>query len=306
MSKLLRRSSIAFILIFISALLVLFLLKGRFAKIHPIKSGSALRCPCPLIFAHRGASAHRPGNTMPSFRLARQSGADFLEMDVHKTRDGIVVVSHDADLKRVTGKAVVIKEHDYAEIEKFDAGFMFTPDKGKSYPYRGKGIKVPTLAEVLREFPDMRLNIDIKQSDPPMERELWEVIQKNSALKRVLVTSFNNEVFERWKKVSELRITRGAPGRSVMKFIKAWLFGVDYRPEIHALQLPYRRTLYTLWLPFNSKGFIEFAHRAGLQVHYWTVNEPDEIRELLELGADGIFTDYPGRARKIMSELRLR
>ena len=134
-------------------------------SVPPLKS-DYFQCPCPVILAHRGASGLRPENTMPAYELALANGADILELDVRMTRDGRVVVFHDKNAKRVTGRDALIRELDFAELRKLDAGRMFTRDGGRTYPFRDKGILVPTLGEVLDKFPLARVNIEIKQKKP--------------------------------------------------------------------------------------------------------------------------------------------
>src|SRR5687768_4901748 len=109
----------------------------------------------PHLFGHRGASGERPENTLPAFERALAQGVSYLEMDCHATRDGEIVVLHDAELERTTDGEGVVSEHSYAELERLDAGYRFTPD-GRAFPFRGAGIRIPRLVEVLTAYPQAR------------------------------------------------------------------------------------------------------------------------------------------------------
>ncbi|MCP5056149.1 MAG: hypothetical protein GY937_05410 [bacterium] len=118
--------------------------------------------PRPLLFGHRGASGERPENTLPAFEHAVREGVAALETDVHLTRDGEVAVFHDALLERTTNGEGPIAELSLAELRELDAGYRFSADGGQSFPFRGKGIQVPTLRETFDAFPDLRINVELK------------------------------------------------------------------------------------------------------------------------------------------------
>ena len=111
--------------------------------------------PRPHLFAHRGASAEAPENTLPAFARAVEHGVPFLELDCHATRDGEIVVLHDAELERTTDGEGPVSARSFAELERIDAGFRFSPD-GRSFPFRGRGLRVPRFAVVLEAFPGAR------------------------------------------------------------------------------------------------------------------------------------------------------
>ncbi|HVN28510.1 MAG TPA: glycerophosphodiester phosphodiesterase family protein, partial [Candidatus Binataceae bacterium] len=131
---------------------------------RPNLESDFFNAPRPRIFGHRGSAGTHPENTLPSFQAAYDLGARYLETDVHMTRDGEIVVSHDPDLARCCGVMRVIRESDYADIAKADAGYAFSLN-GKEFAFRGKGIRVPRLAELLATFPDVFFNIDLKPED---------------------------------------------------------------------------------------------------------------------------------------------
>src|SRR5438874_353168 len=131
--------------------------------------------PSPRAIAHRGASGTHPENTMAAFKAAYEVGARYIELDVHTTRDGKVVVLHDADLARTTGRQAAVSSLNHAELAALDAGFGFASDAGH-FPFRGQGIKVPTLSEVLVAFPELRFIIEIKPDQPDLVEAMLEDI----------------------------------------------------------------------------------------------------------------------------------
>src|SRR5918993_3646085 len=153
----------------------------------------------PVNLAHRGASALAPENTIEAFRLAVEAGAGGLELDVHLTRDGHVVVLHDATVDRTTDGEGPVSEMTLEELRAFDAGHNFSPDGGPSRPYRGRGVRVPILEEVLREFPGVAVNIDIKAGRPGIEAAVLGVLREADALGRVIVVSTTHANVKRFR-----------------------------------------------------------------------------------------------------------
>src|ERR1051326_5439138 len=124
--------------------------------------------PRPRLFGHRGAAGAAPENPLPSFDRARADGADYFELDVHATRDGVVVVIHDETLERTTDGTGLVRDHDYTELSRYDAGFRFAIDGG--HASGGRGTRAPTLEELIAASPGVPLNIENKQRAPPIER----------------------------------------------------------------------------------------------------------------------------------------
>ncbi|MGZ4133966.1 MAG: glycerophosphodiester phosphodiesterase [Tumebacillaceae bacterium] len=255
----------------------------------------------PLVFAHQGASGYAPSNTLEAFRLAVEMGADAFETDVHMTRDGHVVVSHDDTVDRLTDRVGRIREMTLAELKEIDFGYRFTTDGGQTFPYRGKGVQIPTLDEVLQEFPTIRVNMDIKQLTPPMEMALWETIKRNGAEDRVLVTSFHSKTMKRWSRCAPNRVATSANIRDMVKFVCYWRSGMHrlYRPCVDAFQVPEKQYGIRVVTP----RMLKIARHHGIKVHVWTINDERDIRRLLEWGVDGICSDYPDRVVKVMKEL---
>lgn len=255
----------------------------------------------PVNLAHRGASSLAPENTIEAFRLAVEAGAGGLELDVHLTRDGHVVVLHDATVDRTTDGAGPVSEMTVDELRGFDAGHNFSPDGGPSRPYRGRGVRVPMLEEVLREFPGVAVNIDIKAGRPGIEAAVFRVLREADALGRVLVVSTAHATVKRFRKISGGHVSTGASKWEIGVFyLLSWLpLERLVRQAYDALQVPLRHR----GIPLVTPRFVRAAHDRGLRVDVWTINQADEMRRLLGLGADVIMTDRP---RMLAEVLRAR
>ncbi len=254
----------------------------------------------PVNLAHRGASAVAPENTLEAFRLAMEMGAGGIELDVHLTRDGRVVVIHDSTLDRTTNRAGAVAEMTLDELRGVDAGHNFSPDGGSTLPYRGLGLRIPTLAEVLREFPGVALNIDMKADRPGIEAAVLAVLREADAEERALVVSSRYGAVSRFRRLSGGRISTGASRLETGVFYllgRLHLEGLVV-PAYDALQVPPRHR----GIPLVTRRFVEAAHARGVRVDVWTINEPDVMRRLLDLGVDVIMTDRPGVLATVLRE----
>lgn len=247
----------------------------------------------PRLFAHRGASGYRPENTLEAFALGLEMGAAYLELDVRMTRDCRVVVIHDRDVRRTTEGRGAVDEMVLREVQRLDAGYRFRPEAGADHPYRGRGIRIPTLEEVLESFPSAMLNIEVKQAAPPMEPVLESVLVRCSALDRVLLAAKQGQVMERIQERFGARVATGISWDEGVR-LSRWILS-GRRGEMglqgQALQIPDRLK----GVDYINAALIDLAHRLGLEVHVWTVNDPERMRQLLDMGADGIMTDFPDR-----------
>jgi glycerophosphoryl diester phosphodiesterase len=256
--------------------------------------------PEPRLFAHRGASIGAPENTLEAFQVAWEAGAPYLEMDVRSSADGNVMVIHDASVSRTTGRRGRVENMTYEDIRRLDAGYTFTADHGRTYPFRGKGMTIPTLEEVFDAFPRARLNIEIKPSRGGVERAVLEIIRRYGAEDRVLIAAREHELIENFRALDGDVLT-GFSKTEVREFLSRLKGkGFDgYRPRGAAFQVPeyfgLRRVL--------SPAFIDAAHQLEREVHVWTVNQPVRMKRLLGWGVDGIMTDDPVRAFKAVEVL---
>ncbi|HEY8432136.1 MAG TPA: glycerophosphodiester phosphodiesterase [Sandaracinaceae bacterium] len=254
----------------------------------------------PIAFAHRGGAALWPENTLAAFEGALALGYRYIETDVRMTRDGKIVCFHDETLERTTNGRGRVADIDYADLARLDAGHRFSPD-GHEFPFRGQGLRVPTLEEALALHPDLRLNIEIKQRTPAMERALWEEIDRLDAHERLLVAAAHDPLVHRFRALRPDRPMPTSPGvRGVLRFwmaVRTGLCRFDRYP-FAALQVPptFRG------LTIVDRAFVEAAHAHGIHVHVWTIDDPAEMRRLLDLGVDGVMTDRPDLLRDVMIE----
>lgn len=231
---------------------------------------------------------------MIAFRSACDLGVPYIEFDVHMTHDGVVVISHDEDLRRASGQSGLIREMAWAEVVAVDAGYTFGRDQG--FPYRGKGVRIPSLAETLAAFSQLRLIIEVKQTAPSLVEAMLEAIIRAGMRRRVLIASEHHAVLEEVRALAP-DIPTNLSNLEVGDFFRALPPGAPpYNPQGAALQVPVE---YESWRLVTQQS-VAAAHRMGLEVHVWTVNAEDEMRDLLALGVDGILTDVPARLLSVL------
>ncbi|MEM9694006.1 MAG: glycerophosphodiester phosphodiesterase [Myxococcota bacterium] len=252
----------------------------------------------PRLLGHRGACAEFPENTMPSFRRAVEVGVDVLETDVHRTRDGVIVVSHDPDGQRSAGVGRLIAQCTLAEVRGWDVGWGYVDASG-SRPFAGQGIGMPTLEDALDAFPDQRFNVDIKTEQKGLVPDLLALLEARGDSDRVTLASFFDAV------IDEVR-NRGFRGTTALSrkevFALATLPTFACRKLIkgHFAQIPVAAGP----LKLATRAFIKKCHRLGLLVDYWTINDVSDAHVLLERGADGIITDDPAALRPAVARYR--
>jgi glycerophosphoryl diester phosphodiesterase len=258
----------------------------------------------PLNQAHRGGAGIAPENTRKAFEKALSVGAGGLELDIHATADGHLVVIHDKRVDRTTDRSGAVGEMTLAEVEELDAGYCFTKDDGRSYPWRGRGVRVPTLQKVYERFEGVPINVEIKEpARPGVEEALFDAIQAAGAEDRTLVVSENFGAIRRFRKVADGRVATGSSKVEIIAFeaLRRLRLSSLLRPPYRALQGPEK----LLWdfLPVVTPAFVRAAHEIGVRVDVWTINEEPSMRRLLGFGVDGIMTDRPDRLGKILGTL---
>lgn len=243
-----------------------------------------------IVFAHRGGSLLWPENTMFAFQNAMDMGADALELDVHSSADGQIVVIHDPFLDRVTNGKGAVNQYTLAELKELDAGYWWTEDGGITYPFRGKGITIPTLEEVFTAFPHRWINIDIKQVEPPIVRPFVELVRQHDMLDWVLVGSFNTINVQKLRQECP-EITTAVTMPEISRFVALNHLGLGrfYRGQARALQVPPHYE----WMPVVTPSFVRTAHYHGLAVHVWTVDDEEAMKTLIHSRVDGIMSDRP-------------
>ncbi len=253
-----------------------------------------------IVLAHRGFRSHYPENTMLSFQKAAELGVDGLEMDIHSTKDGVLVVSHDATVERMTNGSGPIKEMTLAKLRQLDAGYRWSADDGQTFPFRGQGITIPTLEEVFTAFPQFWINVDIKQSQPAIVTPFVAMIRRFEMAERMMVGSFDAATVHRFRQECP-EVATAATEPEVRRLFILSKLGLSrfYRSGAKAMQLPEWNGRVRVITP----RFVRDGHGGGTAVHVWTVNETADMQRLIEWGVDGLITDYPDRLLKLLGRL---
>jgi glycerophosphoryl diester phosphodiesterase len=245
----------------------------------------------PVIYAHRGGAALRPENTIEAFDHGLACGADGLEFDVHLSSDGVVVIHHDDTLERTTSGHGPIAARTAAELARLDAGFHFR-DRSGSFPFRDRGIGVPTLPDVLRRYPSALLIIELKVGGERLARRVADEVRAAGAVDRVAIGSFFPDALRAVRAYEPAIATGAAKEETRWALYRSWLgLGIGRAP-FREFQVPERSGRTTI----VTRRFVAAAHRAGLRVKVWTVNGEGDMRRLIGFGVDGLITDRPDLA----------
>ena len=244
------------------------------------------------VIAHRGGAGLRPEATLEAFDHAARLGADILEMDARATADGAIVVLHDDSVDRTTDGSGPVAALTLAALRRLDAGYRWSQDGGKTFPFRGKGLGVPTLAEVLERHARLRMVIELKVRTAEFAHAVCNVARDSGMASRVLIASFDHAALRAFRQ-SCPEVATSMSAREAQAF---WVFGrlrlaSAQSPDAVALQVPERFRGVEVLVP----SVIEAARSRNLRVHAWTVNDEEAMRRLIALGVDGIMTDRPDR-----------
>jgi glycerophosphoryl diester phosphodiesterase len=239
------------------------------------------------IIAHRGGSALLPENTVAAFDHAVALGVDGLECDVHLSRDRQVVAIHDATLDRTTDARGEVAALSAAELSRVDAGARFGPAGG--WPFRGRGLGVPRLAELLDRHRDVPFVVEIKGDRPDAAAPVLGVIGEAGALDRVIIGGFSHAVLEQVRRLAP-GVATSASQQEVQAALERSRVGDELdTAACRVFQVPYRLDGRQIF----GSDFVRAARRAGLPVHAWIVDRPEDMRRLIDWGVTGIITDRP-------------
>lgn len=289
----------------------------------------------PLLAAHRGGGANNPENTMLAFRKAvEEYGVDIIESDLYLTKDGYLVYNHDAyidrtcningDLTQAEVKELCqdeenrhyIQDMTLAELRQYNFGYYFEDESGnriyKDADPQAMGLQIATAEQLFAEFyeshPDLLFIVEIKNSGErgyEACRILYETLEKYPQYKnRIVIGTFHDEIEQELKeKYPEL--LRGAPTGTAAKFVLTQFAGVNLfdNSDFACLQIPTAFKL-GITVTLDHKTLIDRAHRRNIAVQYWTINDADQMRRLIELGCDCIMTDDPALLRAVLEEYR--
>ncbi len=273
-----------------------------------------------LGYAHQGGAWEAPSSTLYAIRSALRAGATGIELDVHATADGELVVCHDETVDRTTDGTGAIASMTLAELRTLDNAYWFVPGadatRGRDpaeYAFRGRApedadFRIATLREVLEQFPGVVLNLDVKQTAPevhPYEETLACLLAEYGRRDDVIVASFLDRALARFAAAAP-EVPRSAGTPATVEFWRAVQAGEPPPPVAAppvsrpvAFQVP---ETYGEWTVVDER-FVDAAHAAGLALHVWTVNDEARMRRLVELGVDGIITDLPTMLTRVLGEL---
>ena len=252
------------------------------------------------VIAHRGGWRLWPENTLYAFQHAVDLGVDMLELDIHSTKDGHLVILHDADVDRTTNGAGRVNDFTLAELKQLDAGYTWSPDKGQTFPFRGRGIVIPTLIEVFEAFPQMRMSIEIKQMEPDIVAVFGELIRQYGMQDWVLVACFDSGTLQRFRKQFPGVATSPGMMEGMIFYALCWLhLGAIYHPNVEVLQFPMKVG------PLDGRHPRVWvaARKHNIHVQIWTVDDEADMRMLVERGVDGIITRRPDRLLRMLGRL---
>ena len=260
-----------------------------------------LRCSVVNI-AHRGGRRIRPEHTLLAYDKALEDGTDILELDVHETSDGELVIMHDDTLNRTTDCTGPIKDTTFAAIRMCDAGYNFSTDGGATYPYRGTGLVVPTLQEALVRYPDTAFVIEVKQEEPSIVDHFVEVLEEYEAVDKTVGSAFSDAVLVELREAAPALATSIGVDETREFWLQSQIMPPDpsYEPPAEFLQIPLSFGGIDLLHP----NLIPFAHGLGMTVHFWTINDEADMRMLIvDYGVDGIMTDDPPLLTAVITDL---
>ncbi len=268
----------------------------------------------PVIFAHRGGGGLGPEATLPVLLAAHTDLHAVVEFDVHRSRDGRLVVIHDETVDRTTNGTGRVVDLDLASLQALDAGHCALPGQGDGtaapalcreptaaarFVFRGRGYRIPTLAEVLAALPaEAFLSIEAKGAG--FEAELASALRTSGRLHRLVIGAEDDDVAARLKdRLPEAAHFHPRAAATCLALASKAAFGYSC-PAYEVFASP----LEGAGLRLDTAGMLSTAHRRGIAVVYWTVNDEATLERLFRLGADGVYTDYPDRARRVRDRLR--
>ncbi len=254
----------------------------------------------PLVFAHRGGGGLAPENTLVAFDNGLALGADGLELDVHLSSDGVIVVNHDRTLDRTTNIRGTVCSCTADELARADAGYHFRPEEG--WPFRGRGIGIPTLASVLARYATTRIIIELKLNHPALAAAVVDVVRKADAVDRVCIGSFGLGVLRAVRELEPAIATSAARQEVRWALYRSRCRWPVSRVSYRGYQVPEVAGSTRVVSP----RFVADADDAGLPVQVWTIDNAHEASRLLDWGVGALITDRPDRIVPIVGHTSKR
>lgn len=271
------------------------LIKGSFFSEPLPKENFFSIIKTPTNTAHRGASGEYPENTKLAFEKALEKGADVLELDVWLTKDDEVVVIHDESVDRTTDGKGKVRDFTLQELQDLDAAYNFKPEE--NYPFRGKNIKTPSLKEVLTKYEEEPVVIDVKKSGELIAAQLAEIIIETNSVERILISSTYSKTIQKLRSLLP-GVSSAASENEILQFYLLSKLGIagflEFDFDAFFVPTHYKET------PILTKPFITAAQARGIPIHVWTINEREKMIDLLDMGVQGILTDYPSILEEVI------
>ncbi len=243
--------------------------------------------------AHRGSMLLWPENTMTAFQGAVDLGYQHLETDLQISRDGVLVAFHDDTLDRTTDGSGPVSDYRWDQLAELDAGYRFRIDG--EYPHRGRGVRIPTLEELVTTYPDQVFSLDLKSDG--MEETLVGMIRRLDLWDRVIVGSFSSARLRIFRSLTDSPVAMSAGPGEVLRFAAASRLGIPVRVTADSFQVPVKHTIKIV-----TPRSVRVAHAMGVPVIVWTINDRREMERLLDMGVDGIISDRPDLLRTLIDE----
>ena len=250
------------------------------------------------VIAHRGGAGLWPENTLLAYTNAHELGVDIIEMDARITRDGIPVLCHDASVSRTTNGSGRIDAMTFEELQRLDAGYRWTTNGGQAFPFRNRGIRIPALEEVFVVLPNARYNIEFKIGGSEILQEVSRLVIRHKMSDKVMFVSASNSTIVDFRSISP-DIATAASFKEGLLFYATSALGMDvmYTPKYLAFQSPE----FVFGIKLLTPSVIATAHTHNLEIHAWTIDSGDEMRRFIDMGVDGIITNYPDRLIEIVA-----
>lgn len=250
-----------------------------------------------LNIAHRGGARLRPEHTLVAYDHALAIGADVIEFDLHATSDGVIVILHDVTVDRTTDGRGAVRQMTFAELRQLDAGYRFTRDGGQTFPWRGQGLTIPTLEEALDRFQGKPLSVEIKQREPAIATRVVEIFLARGIVDTAVFAAFPTEPIQQLRARAPSAMTAMTANELIEFSLLSEATLETYMPPARFIQPPRDAV---------TPELLAQAHALGLKMHPWTVNNDADMRTLIQMGVDGMFTDDPVLLNEVLVEMGVR
>jgi glycerophosphoryl diester phosphodiesterase len=276
--------------------------RGAVPGQNPFRARSIGR---PLIIAHAGGKGLHPENTLEAFAASVALGCDMLEMDIRLTKDGVLVTHHDPTVTRTSNGSGTVINHSLAQLKALNFGYHFRDQSGAA-AYYDQPARIASLEELFQRYPNVPMTIELKdrgEAGRLAGAALATLIAKHQRTNSVLIASFDDATLDSFREIAGPTVATSSARGQTIKFVFLSLLRLAHlwSGRVEAMQVP-SDPREANGFNLTRLGFIQAAHARNVAVHYWTVNQTNEMRRLIDIGADGLITDYPDRLKAMLPE----